>query len=382
MDRLIKRFNATRDKDLMVTTRGIAYQRDMSNPTSYGEAYFMKYQGYRGTEISKAINKARVAMVRSHAEEVLDVGIGSGEFIEAFKRAKGFDVNPHAVKWLEEKGLYSDRFEDFNAFTFWDVIEHIREPEEYFLRINKDAKLFCCLPIFPRTGRFAKEIRDSKHYRPNEHFYYWTRDGFVDWMKLYGFRLLEESDAETIAGRDSITQFAFVRDLPDFDDYIDQYKHIHGHRHYGHSSKVYLKDVLGLVKRIKPKKILDYGCGRSDLVTHFYLDGDRKIARYDPAIPEYNKLPGGQWDLILCNDVMEHIPMRDVDRVLNEIKDRGRLVFFVISTAKAKANLPTGENAHITILEKTEWIRWIEEVFGIAKIMDTKWDHVLVLRTF
>ena len=54
-------------------------------------------------------------------------------------------------------------------------------------------------------------IRDSKHYRPGEHLYYFTELGFAQWMARHGFELLEVSNFETKAGRDSILSFAFRR---------------------------------------------------------------------------------------------------------------------------------------------------------------------------
>jgi len=79
---------------------------------------------------------------------------------------------------------------------------------------------------------------------------------------------------------------------------------------------------------------------------------------------------------------MEHIGMMDVDRVFDEIKAKSSNVIFVISLKLARAKLPDQRNAHVTILSKLEWTRWIEEVFGVAKEMPTKWDHVLMVKTF
>jgi len=80
---------------------------------------------------------------------------------------------------------------------------------ELLLRRIIRGTLFCCsVPIFADL----RAVRASKHYRPSEHLYYWTAEGFIAWMENYGFRLLEQSDHEQKAGRDSIGAYAFRRD--------------------------------------------------------------------------------------------------------------------------------------------------------------------------
>lgn len=208
MDALIKSI-ARIDGDLVVSDRhGFAYQHDMSVPVPYDAAYFDKYVGYEGADIARRINAGRVDLVNRHAgvsAGVLDIGIGSGEFIKSRPYTFGFDINPKAVEWLKSCMRWSDAFCAFTGFTFWDVLEHVETPDDYFRKIPDGSHLFTSLPIFTDLGR----VRESRHYRPNEHFYYFTESGFVEWMKGHGFVLLERDDFETRAGRDSILSFAF-----------------------------------------------------------------------------------------------------------------------------------------------------------------------------
>lgn len=376
MDSLIKRFDFVENKDLRITKRGIAYQKEMSSIV-YDESYFKKCAGY-DKEISDKVTKGRIDLVaKYHKGKMLDIGVGAGEFVKSRHDTEGFDVNPYAVQWLKENSLYSENFESYEAFSFWDTIEHVKEPNVYFKGIPKGSYVFVSIPIVNLNF-----IRDSKHYRPNEHLYYFTEEGFVGWMRLYGFRLEETSRHEIEAGRQDILSFVFKRDLPDYGDYVGLYREIHSTKHYGSSAWLYLKQVTEIVKWLNPASILDYGCGRSDLASHFYLDGERVIKKYDPAIPEYKDMPEGGFDLVICCDVMEHIPLRDVQRVFNEIITKSRRVVFVISLKLARAKLPDGQNAHVTILTKSEWMRWIKEVFGETKEIKTQWNHVLMLKTF
>jgi hypothetical protein len=203
---------------------------------------------------------------------------------------------------------------------------------------------------------------------------------FPDYMALYGFRLLERSSHETDAGREDIAAFAFVRDLPDYHDHLAAYQHMHATGFYGASAtELHLDDVAGIVRTMRPVSIIDYGCGRSDLVAHFWRDGERRIARYDPAIPKFQPMPEGEFDLALCMDVLEHIPMADVDRVLGEIRRKSDAALFTISTKPSRAKLPDGRNAHVTLLRESEWRRWIADVFGKVKALPSKWEHELML---
>lgn len=211
MDRFIATFPAQIDGDLaLCPAEGVAYQRDMRHPVEYNGAYFDKYVGYEDTPISLAINAGRIALVNRHVGSdmgVLDVGIGSGEFVKKRPNTFGYDINQAAVDWLKSVNRWTDKFAAFDAFTFWDVLEHVEHPESYFSRIPHGAWLFTAIPVFDDL----RTIRSSKHYRPDEHFYYFTERGFTDWMGLHGFRLVERADYETRAGRDSILSFAFHR---------------------------------------------------------------------------------------------------------------------------------------------------------------------------
>jgi len=381
VDKIIKRYEGGLDGDLVICPgHGVAYQADMGRKVPYDAEYFNKCRSYEDQEIAVKINAGRIRIVDHYVDPgtpVLDVGVGSGEFVRKRPNTWGFDVNPVAEAWLRERKLWRPHLKGFTAYTFWDVIEHIEDPFESFKQIAEGSYLFTCLPIMSDLNR----IRESRHYRPGEHLYYWTEAGFIEWMGHYGFDHVTTEKFEIEAGRDSIFTFVFKR-VRGYNYLLSQYDKIHSTRHYGASATLYLDLVAGQVFKKHFESILDYGCGRSELAVYFWNDGRRKIVRYDPAIPEFKDMPDGRFDLVLCCDVMEHIGMMDVDRVFDEIKAKSSNVIFVISLKLARAKLPDQRNAHVTILSKLEWTRWIEEVFGVAKEMPTKWDHVLMVKTF
>jgi hypothetical protein len=93
-----------------------------------------------------------------------------------------------------------------DAVSLWDVLEHI--PDFQPLLANVREWLFLSLPIF----RDAAHVLASKHFKPDEHCWYFTRDGLVVAMNLCGFALVSESIVETELGREDIGTFAFRRE--------------------------------------------------------------------------------------------------------------------------------------------------------------------------
>lgn len=211
MDRLIARYPSKPDGDLTLCP-GVAYQTDMTVTAAYDETYFDKCAGYKGAEIARLINAGRAKLVDHHycpRGPMLDIGVGAGEFIE-YRGAGtfGYDINPAAVEWLKARGRYRDKLAGWLCYSFWDVLEHVPEPEDYFRHILPGSRLLTSVPIFDDMNR----IRESKHYRPGEHLYYFTRDGFVRWMAEHRFRLLGIETFEMLAGREDIWSFAFERE--------------------------------------------------------------------------------------------------------------------------------------------------------------------------
>lgn len=189
----------------------------------YDQAYFDRYASYEGTPIADRLNAARVSFVERHWKgTVVDIGVGSGAFIKtrsAFaarcltaipeRRTLGFDVNPVAVEWLKSVGLFADvhagEWRSLPAVTFWDTLEHI--PDFRPLIDNVVLWAFVSIPIF--VGPF--HALASKHFRKDEHCWYFTEAGLVRVFDELGFDCVERNTDETAAGRDGIGSFAFRR---------------------------------------------------------------------------------------------------------------------------------------------------------------------------
>lgn len=167
----------------------------------------MRFARQANTAIGRALFNARIAFVARHySGSLLDVGIGSGEFI--LRRPEftcGYDINPIGVKWLKDRKLWADPYLVTYPLSMWDVLEHIDD----FVPLLENCRewLFLSLPIF----RDATHALGSKHFRPKEHVWYFTRDGLEWIMSRLGFALIECNDEETKIGREDIMSFAFQR---------------------------------------------------------------------------------------------------------------------------------------------------------------------------
>jgi len=185
---------------------GIGYYPVTDAP--YDAAYFEKYQQMSGTNIGLTLNAARVKLVNKYTRgEVLDIGIGSGVFLGRKNPTFGYDINPVAVEWLKKNRLYREPWEGAESMTFWDSLEHIHDPTPYLQGCRTYAFVSC--PIYES----AEHILCSKHYRKDEHCWYWTEEGLCRFMSYFGFELVEHNLMETEIGREDIGTFVFKRTL-------------------------------------------------------------------------------------------------------------------------------------------------------------------------
>lgn len=178
----------------------------------YDEAYWQKYEAYAATELGRQLNEARLRLLDRYAAvgAVCDIGIGCGQFVAALRAAGrvafGWDVNPTAIEWLREREWLLDPYVgECRAMTFWDSIEHIPDVERILARVGK--YVFVSLPIFSD----ARHVLASKHFRKDEHVYYWTRSGFLCWMAEHSFRCIEHNTMESLLGREDVHSFVFER---------------------------------------------------------------------------------------------------------------------------------------------------------------------------
>lgn len=208
---------------------GVGYFECVGVETVYDAAYFSRYAAQAETPIGRQLNEFRAELVVRRTSElfretvpVLDVGIGDGAFVRELDEERsaalsllggsriaevcGFDVNPAGVDWLRKRGAWGDLYgRTWPVATFWDALEHIREPAAALDQVERLA--IVSIPTF----RGVDHILASRHYRRDEHYWYWTREGFLRFASSCGFRCVDILATETAIGRDEIETFVLVR---------------------------------------------------------------------------------------------------------------------------------------------------------------------------
>lgn len=165
------------------------------------------------------------------------------------------------------------------------------------------------------------------------------------------------------------------------DKLISQYSYLHAAKNYGSTGHYFWPHIQACIVDIKPSRILEYGCGQSNLVDVLEYK-NAEYHRYDPAIPELSGITTSQVDLIINTDVLEHIPEDNLDDVLRHMKSLSSNVFFNISTCLAKHILPNGENAHCTVWKAEKWLAKIQQFFPEAVLCFADNEKVCLIVTW
>jgi len=175
----------------------------------YGDDYFKKFEEYRETDMGKMINTLRVEFVDSfYGGNLVDIGIGCGYFIDqrGYENTKGYDISRYGVEWLNKNQLFHDPYaEHVDAITCWDSLEHIRDCWRLIECVRQ--WVFVSIPLF----KDSVHARESKHFKPHEHWWYFTNGGLVKCFRWMGFVLVGASNFEVDCGREDIRTFAFKR---------------------------------------------------------------------------------------------------------------------------------------------------------------------------
>jgi len=189
---------------LWIEKLGIGFLK--SDGYSYDKDYWETYLEYAHSKIGTELTRQRAEFVTRNGvnfSELCDIGVGSGQFVDTVK-CKGMDINPYANTWLKEHNYYADRPENFSSLTLWDVIEHIDDPRAL---LKNTETVFISTPIYKDLSSCLL----SKHFKPREHIWYFTDSGVKYFMEQLGFIVKDESNFETVLGREGIMSYCFVR---------------------------------------------------------------------------------------------------------------------------------------------------------------------------
>lgn len=155
-------------------------------------------------------------------------------------------------------------------------------------------------------------------------------------------------------------------------EYKAQLEQLHQERpDFGTSSPMYADFIRGIIKKYEPEDLLDFGCGKAALKGALGIK--EGYYGYDPAMPEYSAVPEPR-DLCICSDVLEHVELGYVPKVIKELARCTKKVgFFVIHTGPAMHHLPDGRNAHITQEKASWWLNHLIQHFEIIALETDKY---------
>lgn len=162
-------------------------------------------------------------------------------------------------------------------------------------------------------------------------------------------------------------------------EYLQHLKDKHAKEpQYGRGGRTQAGFIAQLMHDFKLTSIMDYGCGKGMLIDgaiHSLAKdhGNQKrieIFRYDPGMPQWDKLPtkGVKFELVTCTDVLEHIePEHLLDVLFNINEYASNLVCLVIHTGMAYHALPDGRDGHLIQKPVEWWFSVLESFFDLSQ---------------
>jgi SAM-dependent methyltransferase len=141
--------------------------------------------------------------LKSHARSnILDVGCGSGFFLDGLKRGNptasltGYDANSALLPPLAARGLkvlsdLRDCTERFDAITMLQVLEHVGDPVDLLKQctslLSKDGSLIITTP---NAAGPIRHFPDAHTELPPHHLTFWTANTFLKSLPLLGLEVV------------------------------------------------------------------------------------------------------------------------------------------------------------------------------------------------
>jgi SAM-dependent methyltransferase len=132
---------------------------------------------------------------------------------------------------------------------------------------------------------------------------------------------------------------------------------------------------------VADSKSLDYGCGHTKVMQDIFNKEGFNMDSYDPVF--YPDIKNKKYDLITCNEVMEHFyePMEDLNKIYNLLNKKG-----ILGIGLSLFNSDTNFNDWHYIKDPThvslysfKTLAYIIQKFQF-EILDTPTNRTLILR--
>ncbi len=136
--------------------------------------------------------------------------------------------------------------------------------------------------------------------------------------------------------------------------------------------------AMPMLRRLKPRFVVDFGCGRNDFIRELRrwgIDGlgiDFAFPEADVVAPMHRTgLLSGVADAVTSFDALEHLLPEDVDETLSEMwrvaKPGGHLVVSICT--RPSRTTVGGEGLHPTV-RPLEW--WLGRIGRVARLMNPR----------
>lgn len=173
------------------------------------------------------------------------------------------------------------------------------------------------------------------------------------------------------------------------EDYSAMYRQLHlkGKHFMGKSINSAVPRIVRLVAETKPRRLLDYGCGKGfqyhEQKVHKEWGGMLPYC-YDVGVPRYARRPSGVFDGVICTDVLEHIAEQDLPAILDDIfsfvperRDGGVsfAVFWISCRPAKRKTLPDGRNVHLTVKPPEWWAEMLKRYERDRLVIDVGYDE-------
>jgi len=154
------------------------------------------------------------------------------------------------------------------------------------------------------------------------------------------------------------------------------------HKHFHKKTSGEGKPYPFLLEHIPqgPYSILDFGCGKGGTIEWLKTQRpDAYVEGYDPYIQAYDNPEHFErlWDYTYSGDCLEHIPTQELPGILETLNKITRSKsIHLIDLDPARKVFPNGDNAHLSLLPESEWIRLFEDAgFKIGEYSTQTWNH-------
>lgn len=141
--------------------------------------------------------------------------------------------------------------------------------------------------------------------------------------------------------------------------YLSEYQQLHIEGKFQGNTLLHYRQQLDFLRhKHNVKSVLDYGCGKAQAWRNLPLPD--RICLYDPAVPKHDLLPKGTFDLVVCCDVLEHVPELELYELFTRLfhyADKAMLLTFC--NRPAKKTFSDGTNVHVTQKDHAAWMELI-----------------------